>query len=80
MQQTFEVPDKGGITLTLGAEFCSGSGDLIQGKPDALGQRAGLIHYHGNGSHEKFEFDEQVSRAPVGRPEKHMMVRNKRPF
>ena len=38
--QTFEVPAAGGITLTTGAEFCSGSGDIVQGKPDALGRRA----------------------------------------
>ena len=43
--QTFEVPAAGGITLTTGAEFCSGSGDIVQGKPDALGRRA---HTHGH--------------------------------
>ena len=26
--QTFEVPEMGGITQTLGSEFCSGSGDV----------------------------------------------------
>lgn len=45
---------------------------IIQGKLDALGGRAGLIHYHGNGSHEAIKFDEQAQRAPVGCPEQHM--------
>jgi hypothetical protein len=53
--QTFEVPETGGITQTLGAQYSSGSGDLVQGR-----EPAPLMHVYGNTSHERLKFDEQA--------------------